>query len=76
MNVLTVPKKFLKNDDLILIPRSFYELLIKNYDKEIEEDWLYEEPFKSELKKRIKSSKTEIASGKLIEWKPKMKNRV
>ena len=64
-----MPKKFIKNDDLVLIPRSFYELLMKNYNEEIEEDWLYEEPFKSELKKRINSSKTEIAAGKLTEWK-------
>lgn len=76
MNVLTVPKKFLKNDDLILIPRSFYELLIKNFNEEIKEDCLYEEPVKSELKKRIKSSKTEIAADKLTEWKLKKKRSI
>jgi hypothetical protein len=76
MNVLTVPRKFLRNDDLVLIPRKMYESLVKKIDIEEQKDWLYEEPFLSELKTRVKILKREQKSRNLIHWKEITKKNV
>lgn len=33
MNTLTIPKNLIKNDDLIVLPRKFYELLLHSASK-------------------------------------------
>ena len=58
-------KKFLKIDHIA-----------HSSEHKVQKDWLYEEPFRCELNKRIISAKEEIAANKLIEWKPKRKNRM
>ena len=70
MNTITIPKKLIQNDYIVMIPRKRYEQLIKIV-KETENDWLYEEPFKSELLRRIKNAQKQKNIKKYIEWKRK-----
>lgn len=70
MMTLTIPKKLTQKGDLVIIPREEYEGLLRVVEKESIKDWIYEEPYLSELRKRIKSAKKEIKENKIIEWKP------
>lgn len=69
MATVTIPKELARKGDLVLIPRREYEALLHGAKKQsIKKDWLYQEPFATELKKRINISKKELKEGKLIEW--------
>ena len=68
MNTITIPKNLIKNDDLIILPRRDYETLLHAL-KQKSEDWIYQEPFASELKNRIKKTEVELKTNKIIEWK-------
>lgn len=69
MTILTIPKKLTQKGDLVLMPRKEYEALLRAMQKKASKDWLYDEPYLSELKKRIKSAKKEIKENKIILWK-------
>lgn len=69
MQTVTIPRKLAQKDDLVVIPRRDYESLLRLAEKKAGEDWVYHEPFLSELKKRIKAAKKELKQNKLIQWK-------
>lgn len=69
MSTITIPKKYISNDDLVIIPRKKYETLLKYFEKKsttIKNDWVYDEPYKSSILKRIQDSKKELKKLKLI----------
>ena len=69
MATLTIPEALVKRGDLVLIPRSDYEALLRVAKGKGGKDWLYQEPFASELQRRIKVSKKELKTQKVIPWK-------
>jgi hypothetical protein len=69
MNSLTIPKGFINNDDLIVIQRKTFKILLSQFNESKENDWIYQEPFLGEITSRIDTLKKKI-NLKLIEWKP------
>ena len=71
MTTLTIPKSLTKKGDLVVISRREYEVLLRGArgKQGRGKDWLYQEPFASELKRRIETSKKELKEGKIIGWK-------
>ncbi|MEK7673833.1 MAG: hypothetical protein AAB371_01380 [Patescibacteria group bacterium] len=69
MQVITIPKELAKNDDLVVMPRKEYEAFLSIIKKQPADDWIYEKPFISELRKRIKVGKKALKENKLIPWK-------
>ena len=71
MTTLTIPKSLTKKGDLVVISRREYEVLLRGTlgKQGKEKDWLYQEPFVSELKRRIEISKKELKGGRIIGWK-------
>ena len=71
MTTLTIPKSLTKKGDLVVISRREYEVLLRGAlgKQGKEKDWLYQEPFVSELKRRIEISKKELKGGRIIGWK-------
>lgn len=70
MNALTIPKGFINNDDLIIIPRKTFKILLSQFNDSKGNDWVYQEPFLTEITSRIDTLKKEKKEKKLIEWKP------
>lgn len=69
MAIITIPKKLIKNDDLVVVPRKEYELILEMAKKRAVVDWIYFEPFSLELKKRIMTAKKELKQKKIIAWR-------
>lgn len=69
MTTLTIPKQLTKSGDLVIIPRKEYEALLRATEKKEIKDWLNEEPYATELQKRIESAKRELKENKIIQWK-------
>jgi len=58
MNILTIPRKLVQNDDLVVVPRREYERLFRF--------WTAAEPLTLRQKKVIDRGFREIARGKFI----------
>ncbi|MBI1755275.1 hypothetical protein HY250_04270 [Candidatus Azambacteria bacterium] len=69
MAILTIPHGLAKKGDLVLVPRKDYEELLRVAKRKEGNDWLYREPFVSELKKRIRLARVEFKTGKLVGWR-------
>lgn len=71
MTTITIPKHIAQKGDLVIIPRSEYEALVRSsFKKQI--DYIYEEPYKTDLKNRIKATKKESREGKLTKYNGKL----
>jgi hypothetical protein len=68
MNTFVIPKNLAGKDDLIVIPRKQYELLLRATQNS-KKDWINEEPIKSFLKKRISKAEDDFKKGQTLKWK-------
>lgn len=69
MTVITIPKKLIKNNDLVAIPRKECERFLSINKKNPIQDWIYEKPFLSELKKGGIIAKKELKNKKIGVWR-------
>ena len=69
MTIVTIPKELIKKGDLVLLPLKEYEGILRLLKERTNKDWICEEPFLSELKRRIKISKKELKTNKILAWK-------
>lgn len=58
MNTITIPKKLIKDDDLVVLPRKEYERLVRF--------WANAESIPNNTKKAIEKGFREIAKGKFL----------
>ena len=58
MNTITIPKKLIKNDDLVILPRKEYEQLFRF--------WASAESMLAPVKKAVRKGLREISEGKFL----------
>ena len=74
MNTLTIPKNLIQNDDLVVLPRKFYESLLRGHDSNqitIKRDASFkikkgQEKFYDDLDKDLTEAIREHRAGKSI----------
>ena len=67
MNTITIPKTITSQGDLVILPRIEYEKLLRSSFSKTK-DWIYDEPYKGFLKKRISQAESEFKKGKTTTW--------
>ena len=67
MDTVTILKNITSQGDLVVLPRILYERLLRSsFSKR--KDWIYDEPYKSFLKNRIRLAENEFKKGKTVTW--------
>lgn len=66
--MITIPKTITSKGDLVILPRTQYEKLLRSSLSKVK-DWIYDEPYKSVLKKRINQAESDLKKGKTTTWK-------
>jgi hypothetical protein len=72
MTTITIPQHIALKGDLIIIPRTDYEALVRN-SLQTQTDWIYEKPVSKYLHTRIKTAESEFKKGKATRWQIKKK---